>query len=526
MTPTATQVYRFGTSGYRTDNATAGFTSAIVQQITHAIADYWLSERQPGLTTSPCALVSYDRRPISQQRAPQVAQWLASRGFTVYLTDQDMPIPVAAFAANAPTQCGLPPVVGAVYVGASHNPPEHAGINVLSAEGAVLASAETAKIEAFQENPLALAATAPGDVLPCQLVAGYIHHLTDTLKFDLPLIAQAGLSLVYDPLYATGRHVFPLLCQQAGIPLQVIHGEDAPPAGWPGQPNPTEAQLQVLSDTIRQANSGPLTLGLANDGDADRFGVLDEQGRFVPTNDVLLLALSTLARDKFPDQPMVLVRSQASSHALDALAQQVGWAVVETPVGYKYVAETILEHHQPGKTPVGLGAEASGGLSLLGHIPEKDGTVAILLMAELVARQQQPISALIRTLRQQLPHAFLFEEFALKTTEGDTLLRHLLTLADTPNGCLGGFTLDTQATHQHAATLQNGFGTRDGVKLLFTDGSWLLFRKSGTEPLVRFVLETVAPTPTEAKTKWDQLKTALADFCQSVAGVILTFVAV
>ena len=517
-TQTGNQVYRFGTSGYRTADAETEFTEPIVRQITQAIADYWLADTPP----QPAVVVSFDRRPISLQRAPQVAQWLTERGFDVYLTQADTPIPLAAYAAYAPLACGLPAdVLGAVYIGASHNPPEHAGINVLSRDGAVMPSAETARIEAYQQQPLPLDLDAkPGQIHVFDPFDGYYQHVTQNLKMDLSAIAQSGLALFYDPLYATGRQVFARLCQQAGIPLQIIHAEDDIPAGWTGQPNPTAAQLAELGDWMKQSQPGPLALGLSNDGDADRFGVLDENGQYLPTNDVLLLALFALAEHKLGDKPYDLVRSQASSHALDELANQYGWPTIQTPVGYKYVAETFIEHQQqPDKLPVGLGAEASGGLSIYGHIPEKDGLVANLLIAELVAKAQTPVSQLLAQIKAKLKQSYQFEEWAVHTEAGDALLRELLTLtqqtdthqADNPLG-----KVDVQTTQAMAQALEQHYGTRDGVKLYFEDGSWLLFRKSGTEPLVRFVVEATAPDAPQAVARLQQIKADLQQFIQPV----------
>jgi phosphomannomutase len=514
VSTTATQVYRFGTSGYRTEHADTGFTEAIVRQVTQAIADYWLADKP----AQPAVVVSYDRRPISLQRAPQVAQWLTQRGFDVYLTQADTPIPLAAFAAYAPQACGLPAhILGAVYVGASHNPPEHAGINVLSRDGAVMPSAETARIEQYQQQPLpADMAVKPGNTFEFDPFDGYYQHVTQTLQLDLAAIQQANLPLFYDPLYATGRLTFVRLCQRAGIPLQLIHAEDDIPPAWQGQPNPTAEQLADLSQLMKQSQPGPLALGLSNDGDADRFGLLNEHGDYLPTNDVLLLVLFGLAEHQLTGQPYALVRSQASSHALDELAAQYDWPTVQTPVGYKYVAETFIEHQQQGKMPVGLGAEASGGLSMHGHIPEKDGIVANLLVAQLVAKTQTPVSQLLTHIKTRLKHSYYFEEWALKTGAGDVLLRELLALTQQADSPLGQ--IDTTTTGAMAQALEQHFGTRDGVKLYFTDGSWLLFRKSGTEPLVRFVVEAVASSPDAAQARFQQLKTGLLSHIQPFLG--------
>jgi phosphomannomutase len=312
-----------------------------------------------------------------------------------------------------------------------------------------------------------------------------------------------GVTVFYDALYATGRNVFPRLLQQAGVPHVLLHTEDTPPASYTGMPNPTATTLVPLGNLMQQ--SGPTTaaikLGLSNDGDADRFGVLDETGTFVPTNDVLLLVLYGLTHLTYPGQPHVLVRSQATSHALDALAALAQWPVIQTPVGYKYIAETFIAHaNTPDALPVGLGAEASGGLSVAGHIPEKDGIVADLLVARLVSQTQTPVSQLIRQVRQLLPQAYAFREISAKTDQGNALLTAMAQLGTGHAHC-EGMTVDVDRTQAAAAQLTAHFAVKDGIKLYLTDNSWILFRQSGTEPLIRLVCEAVAATDIQANQK-------------------------
>jgi phosphomannomutase len=521
--PSTPTIYRFGTSGYRTPNAAIGFTPAIVQQLVHAVADYWLTHHHAN-PTHAAVIVSYDKRPISAERLPLVVATLQARGFNVWVTPTDLPIPLAAFAAKYPALCGIQPAkaFGAIYIGASHNPPEHAGLNVLSPDGAVVASAQSAYIESMQATPLPHAAEPAGTVNTVEVYAAYVRHLLGTVGINVPAMAQAPVHIFYDALFATGRNVMPQLLAQAGVPHTCLHTAEAPPAGWHGMPNPTPHELRTLQ-TFMQADPAPalLRLGLSNDGDADRFGVLDEHGQYVPPNDVLLLVLYSLITHKWPNTPYVLARSQATSHALDALALAHGWSVLVTPVGYKYLAETFIEHEQQGKAPIGLGAEASGGLSIAGHIPEKDGILADLLVAELVAVTGTPLSHLLTRIKQALPCAYAFAEYASPTPNGDSILTALLAATKQPTA-FTGFTLDETGTHALATHLQTQFGTRDGVKLLFTDGAWVLFRKSGTEPLVRLVIEATGTTEAQAQAQHQLLAQAVLAFIAQHTGDELT----
>lgn len=508
MTSLATSeqaVYAFGTSGYR-NNTEAGFNEAVVSQITHAIADYLIVEAHKANSYKPL-LLGGDTRAKTHEFLPVIANILLSRGLDVYQAEGDLPTPVLAYAAatfeKIKPEAG--PAAGVILMTASHNPWDYGGYNFLTPDGAVVPSPISKAFEAYQKAPLmtanqrqplnrgALGLPQQPQHLWFNPYAAYQKHLQEGLGLNLAQIKASGLKLFYDPLYATGRTTLPRLLNDAGIELTTIHGTDQRPADYTGMPEPSEENLLELASLVKHSNEAgnKMVLGLSNDGDADRFGILDEQGRFIHPNTVLALVLYHLSQNRKASG--VVARSQSTSHQLDALAGGFALEVVQTPVGYKYIAETFIERDEKGLSPVLLGGEGSGGLSVLGHIPEKDGIVANLLIAELVAVEGKPLSALVQQINAAVPQRYVFNEWAIKTTEKAAILARLQTLF-TEGGVLAGHQVAVTQSQQSAQALKAHYGTQDGIKLYFEDGSWLLARASGTEPLVRLYWETVAPT--------------------------------
>jgi phosphomannomutase len=507
--------YAFGTSGYRS-NTPEGTSEDVVRTITHGIADYFIGQMHQQKKAQPL-LVGGDTRALTQRYTPLITQLLLDRGLDVYQVPGFIPTPVLALASKYFDRLGQPhrEVAGSFLLTASHNPWDYLGINFLTNDGAVVPSHTSKAFERLQREPThahldrsALGLTAPAQLRHVDPTDVYAQHLKDKLGLQFDKIKHSGLRIVYDPLYATGQNVLPDLLKNAGIPVSVLHGTPQRPADYTGMPEPNAENLKELSGQVQEAAKTPgMVLGLANDGDADRFGIMDETGKLVSPNDVLALTLYHLAKHRPPlegKQGGAVVRSQATSHMLDALAKKAGLSVVQTPVGYKYIAETFIDHEAPGKPPVWLGGESSGGLSIHGHIPEKDGILANLLVAELMANEKKPLSQVLKEVKAALPQHYQFNELAIKTPKGKDILSDFLKKASHP-GTLGNFVVDVEKTQQEAEALEKHFGTRDGAKLYFKDGSWALVRISGTEPLVRLYTETTHPDASQARMKSDAL---------------------
>lgn len=495
-------LYRFGTSGYRADQDEA-FNESVVRQITDAIGDYLISEIERRNEFLP-VLIGGDTREKTRRFLPLIAQWLQQKGLDVYQASSDVPSPVLAYAAKYIKDLNLGPQasLGAVLMTASHNPWPYGGYNFLTPDAAVMPTAVSQQIEAFQLNPAhkvldraRYGIQAPAQIYTFDPYQLYRAHLKDNLRIDYAKIKASGLKIFYDPLYATGRLYLPRLLNDEGITVQSIHDTDELPVGYTGMPEPTGSNLTELSSLIQADTSGQLKVGLANDGDSDRFGVLDEEGRYLNANEILSLVLYHLLNNR--KQRGVVVRSQATTHLLDALAAQAGLGVVETPVGYKYIAEEFIDHDSHGELPVIIGGESSGGLSVLGHIPEKDGILANLLVAELIATEGKPLSAILEQLANTLPQHYCFRELGVKTERNKDILNHFQQLQQ-QGGALAGLDIDTSRSRSGSDTLEQKYGTRDGAKVILNNGSWLLVRVSGTEPIARVYVEGVAEDKQQA----------------------------
>ncbi|MBY0449185.1 MAG: hypothetical protein K2X01_00990 [Cyanobacteria bacterium] len=527
---TELKIYRFGTSGYRSDQED-GFNDTVVKQITQSIIDYLIESHSLEVLQSCPVLIGGDTREKSRRYIPLIARWLNEAGLDVFQADGDLPTPVLAYAAKFFEQLGLGPTqtVGAVLMTASHNPWAYGGYNFLTPDAAVVPSSISARFAELQASPKHLSLQrkiSSGEITPQTRVfdpfTAYQQHLKTEIGINYARIKESGLTIAYDPLYATGRKYFPNLLQAEGIKVQGIHLEDTRPHNYQGMPEPSASNLSELAALVKAVSKEhPLTVGFANDGDADRFGVLDEAGRFVSPNDVLLLTLYHLLTHRKHHYPAggVLVRSQASSHILDALCRQHGIEVIQTPVGYKYIAETFIEREEEGLSPVILGGESSGGLSIGGHIPEKDGLIANLLIAELIATENKALSQILSGIKADLSEKFAFQELSIHTEKGKAILEAAKTLDEfsiTPQDRLS---FDAASSQRTAESLEQHYGTRDGVKLYAQDDSWFLFRMSGTEPLARIYFEVTAATAEAAEARRAATESAVRQWLESEYGI-------
>jgi phosphomannomutase len=281
-------------------------------------------------------------------------------------------------------------------------------------------------------------------------------------------------------------------------------------------PNPTEENLQQLKETVAANKKPGLVVGFSNDGDADRFGVIDEKGNFISTNDVLLLVSHHLADNK--GIKGAIVTSQSTSVQLDKIAEKHGLDVYETPVGFKYLGSDILKVRNEG-SDILIAGEESGGLTVNGHIPEKDGIIALSLIMDLIATEKKPLSKIISDLKSDLGGFYEVQSIS-KKFDNDEAKNKIMKKAElmfdkAMNGdtdFFGTHKIDiekSRACKQRMETYKPG---GDGYKFILTDGSSVLMRKSGTEPMVRCRIEAAGKTPEEAKSNYNILADDLSDF--------------
>jgi len=456
---------KFGTSGWRAIIADE-FTVANARRVVGAIARHVVSEAaaSKGRSASePSLVIGYDPRFLSETFAALAAEEAARHGIHCYLSPDSVPTPTVAFAIRKRK------ADGGINFTASHNPAEYNGIKFSMSNGAPALPEVTRKIEAEIANPSAVPLpSSPAPVEPADLRPEYLDDLAR--KVNLDSIRDAKLRLVCDPLYGAGRGYMDGLLERAGVKVVSLHGwRDVLFGGHP--PEPAEEYLAELRKAMAESEAH---LGLATDGDADRFGILDEGGAFVSPNHILALLLDYLIESRRwtagGTWPGGAAKSVATTHLMNAVAKHHGIPLYETPVGFKYIGELIEQDK------IILGGEESAGMSIRGHVPEKDGILACLLTAEMVAARRMPLSRQLEELFRKVG-SYYPGRWNVPLTEP----------------VRNRFTERSREEYSSFEGRRVAKADRtDGLKLIFEDGSWVLFRLSGTEPVCRLYCE--APT--------------------------------
>jgi len=447
----------FGTSGWR-GILCEDFTFENVKIVTQAIADHVTAGGDKGKGL----IVGYDTRFMGERFAREAARVLAGAGMKTLLCKRDTPTPVIAYEILR-RKCA-----GAINFTASHNPPEYNGMKFSPSSGGPALPEATRDIEqranemlgeiCYKELSLD-AAMREGLLEEIEPKDSYLKDLADKVDFDT--IAKLG-NVAVNPLYGTGRGYLeePLMMRHMKVQLVNAH-RDPYFGGFP--PEPAE---KYMMDFINLVKGDPsIKLGIATDGDADRFGIVDEDGSFIEPNYIIALLLDYLVRTR--KMTGGVARSVATSHLIDAVAGKHGVKVYETPVGFKYIGELISQDK------IIIGGEESAGLSIKGHVPEKDGILACFLVAEMVAREGMPVKKLLERLYGQVGRYVTKRENITLSPELEEAFPEKI--AATPATFAGAKVKETV--------------TIDGNKFILEDGSWLLFRKSGTEPVVRLYVE-------------------------------------
>ena len=450
-------IIKFGTSGWRAIIADE-FTFANVRLATEAIGRF-VRRRN----SSPTLLVGYDTRFASENFGREVARVLSSQNIRVRLCSQAVPTPAVAFTIVREK------LDGAINITASHNPGEYNGLKFSTPDGAPALPEVTSEIEKeivqLQQSNWEFMAK-PNDALIDSVDIGPAYLRDLAAKVDLKKIRDANFSVAYDALHGSGAGYLDGLLQQENIPVMVLHStRDVYFGGH--HPEPADEQLAELKILMKENR---LKIGLATDGDADRFGVLDEGGEFIYPNELISMLFDYLIESR--GWPGSVARSVATTHLIDRVARHHKREVLETPVGFKYIGEYIKEGR------IVLGGEESAGLSIRGHVPEKDGILACLLITEMLASRG-------KSLKNQLNDLF--------SKVGAVYNRRLNLKLDPAISARvkQKIASDVREFHGRRVVEQNRL---DGLKLLFDDGSWVLMRPSGTEPVVRFYAESSSMT--------------------------------
>jgi phosphoglucomutase len=441
---------RFGTSGWRAIIAD-DFTFENVRRVTEAICRYL---KNSGSGNGSKLIIGHDSRFMGEKFGAIAAEIAASKGFAVHLCSGPTPTPTLSHAirSNGAT--------GGMNFTASHNPPEYQGIKFSTANGAPALPEYTKQIEESIANGLTADTGEGGSVIEYDPREAYLEDLKAKIRFDV--IAKASGRYAYDALWGTGRGYLDRCLKDHGLEVETLH--DWRDVTFGGRsPEPAEDHLDELRDTV---SKGSLTLGLATDGDGDRFGVVDANGVFITPNQLIAILTDYLAESR--GWTLGVARSVATSHLIDRVAAARDLPVYETPVGFKYIGELI------DSDQIILGGEESAGLSIRGHYPEKDGILACLLAAEAVAARGTGLSEQLNDIYHRVGK-LESGRIGVKLTP-DVAAKLKERLAMDPDD-IGGRPIKS-------------INRMDGVKFLFENNAWILMRPSGTEPLVRIYAES------------------------------------
>jgi len=451
---------KFGTSGWR-GIISKDFTVKNLAITVQAIAIYL---KKSGVDTKKGVIVGYDTRFMSDRFAAIAAGILRNNRIPVLLTNRDTPTPAIAF------QILRRHTAGAINITASHNPAEYNGIKFSPAYGGPASGTETRQIEK-EANKLLKKDITPRYQLDKNNIKtfdprpAYLKHISSIVNLDL--IRKSRIKLAIDCLYGTSRGYLDYILNENNIPTITINDNLNPNFAGHG-PNPEPEYLHDLKNIVMQNKT---RLGLATDGDGDRFGILDSNGRYISPNYILPLILEHLLRTR--SHKGGIVRSITTTHLLDAIAKHFGRRIYEVPVGFKYVGAALTKNNAL------MGGEESGGMTIFNHIPDKDGILACLLVAELTAVGKKSLTQLLADLRKRYGDFFSRRtDIKLKPENMGTILTRL---KNKPAAALAGITIS-----RYQALPGKNF------KIELSEGSWIIIRPSGTEPILRCYLETTA----------------------------------
>jgi phosphoglucomutase len=449
----ATQI-KFGTSGWRAVMADE-FTFANVRRAVTGIARYVVSRKPSGARV----IVGRDPRFLGETLCAMASDILVAHGITPLLIAEPAPTPVISYAVIREQ------ADGALNFTASHNPPEYNGIKFSTPDGAPALPEVTQQIEAEivlldlpggNSNPPAASGLT---VQPLEPRAAYLARLAEIV--DLEAIQEAGLRVVFDPFWGAAQGYSDSLLRQAGINVSTVHdGRDVLFGGH--APEPDDHLLAGARERMQQTKAH---IGIATDGDADRFGILDADGTYFTPNYILALLFDYLVENRGWNNGVA--KSVATTNLINAVARHHGIELHETPVGFKYIGELIKQDK------IAIGGEESAGLSIRYHVPEKDGILAGLLCCEMVARRGKSLAQQLKELFAEVGSFYsLRENFHLTQQVKEKFTEKL---QREPRDVMGRKVREVVRT--------------DGLKLLFADGSWVCYRLSGTEPVVRVYSE-------------------------------------
>ena len=453
------QTIKFGTDGWRAVIAD-DFTFDNVRRVVGAIASYTLKHENP----EAGIVVGYDTRFASNSAARIAAEVLSRAGIPVFLANDDVPTPAVSFAVKSMG------AAGGVVITSSHNPWNWNGVKF---KGKFGGSATPAIMKAIEQelNAGSMPGGKAGKIEEVDIKEKYVAAICQFA--DLPLIAKAGFKFAVDSMYGSGRGVLSGIFAGCGIPHVAIRQNVHPL--FPGiNPEPILPHVALLQETVVKEKCAA---GFATDGDADRLGAVDENGNFVDSHKIFAVLLRwLLERKKWPGE---VVRAFNTTRMLDRIAAKHGRKLNECPIGFKYIADLMMERE------ILIGGEESGGIGYSRFLPERDGILNSLLLANVMAEEHKPLGQLVADLQREYGEHH-YGRLDLHIPE-DVKQNAIRKAASGQTAKLGDFRVSSKAN-------------LDGIKFFLdapTNGNgadaWVLFRASGTEPLLRIYTEAASP---------------------------------
>ena len=447
---------KFGTDGWRAIIARE-FTFVNVERVAQAYADFLSGEVGDG--HKPFVVIGFDRRYLSEKFAARTAEVMAGNGFQIALFGEAQPTPLISWAVK---DLGAN---GGVMITASHNPATFNGFKIKAPWGGSAAPETTHAVEQLVDATAPKKATVSDDghQLLDAPTARYREQIASYI--DLERLKNASGKVIVDPIHGSAGRWVESFLTGGTLGVETIRDYRDPLFGGVN-PEPIDQNLAPLKQRVTKTKA---LVGLATDGDADRVGAVDESGRTMTMHDVVPLLLLHLARVRKMTGAVVVTVSQ--SVLTKRIAEAMGLKVYETPIGFKYIADLML------KDDILLGAEESGGIGVKGHIPERDGVLNSLLFLESIVSAGKPPSQMLADLHREFGEFhFGRRDLHMPVSRGQELVAQL---SQNPPADFASFAVSKVET-------------MDGAKLIFDDESWLLFRQSGTEPVLRLYSEATS----------------------------------
>ena len=441
---------KFGTDGWRAIIA-EDFTFKNVERVAQATADYW--QTNPIQGTQQLVIVGYDRRFLSDQFARTSADVMRANGFDVLLTSVPTPTPAVSYVVKARN------AVGGVMITASHNPPAFNGFKLKACFGGSAESAMCQDVEGLLDRS-AVASDRTANIEVADIRSD--HYRAIKKLADFRRISRSRLRFAHDALFGVGAGCFEQLLAGTTCKVTTLNGAHDPNFGGIN-PEPIPRNYARSAAWLR---THPHDICLVTDGDADRAGAMDGRGNPLSTHQVICLLLRHYVVNR--KQKGRMIKALTTTSMVDKMCETYGLELVETAVGFKYIAAEML------KGGYVLGAEESGGIGFPGHVPERDGILAGLMLLELLAVEKASVNKLIARLEKQFgPHRYARIDTHFPLEKRAALME---------------FCKNNPPSKLLRSSLKE-VKSYDGVKFIALDGSWLMLRGSGTEPILRIYAE-------------------------------------